>query len=89
MNLVHLKDCLQLAFHDKDRPAQIVKALESANKELAVIHWLVCTRDEQNLLILALQPSTRPIVEMLVIWAKQEGLGYEAMEQALEKARSV
>ena len=37
--------------------------------------------------ILAKDPSTRPVLALLVHWAKIEGLGYEAIEDALHKEK--
>ncbi len=81
-----LEKSLNNAFHDRDRPKRITEALSSGNFWFSKIHFDITSRDSTNMKILAQDPVTRPLLVLLVAWAKAEGLGYESMEQALEEA---
>tara|TARA_R100001086_G_scaffold248001_1_gene183810 strand:+ start:6528 stop:6803 length:276 start_codon:yes stop_codon:yes gene_type:complete len=79
-----LEKRLNNAFHDRDRPKEIVESLASGNYWLSKVHFEICSRDSTNMKILAKDPATRQLLILLVEWAKMEGLAYEAMEEALK-----
>ncbi len=79
-----LEQRLNNAFHDNDRPKEIVESLASGNYWFSKAHFEICSRDSTNMKILAEDPATRQLLVLLVAWAKMEGLAYEAMEEALK-----
>jgi hypothetical protein len=81
-----LEKSLNNVFHDRDRPKRITEALSSGNFWFSKIHWDIVSRDPTNMKILARDPVTRPLLVLIVAWAKAEGCGYESIEQALEEA---
>tara|TARA_R100000322_G_scaffold169456_1_gene141680 strand:+ start:152 stop:445 length:294 start_codon:yes stop_codon:yes gene_type:complete len=83
-----LEKSLSKAFHDRDRPKKITEALSSGNYWFSKAHFEICSRDSSNMKILAQDPVTRPLLVLLVAWAKAEGLAFEAMEEALHEEYS-
>ena len=74
---------LKKALISESNSETIADNLQKASRALEQVHWHICTRDSTNMKILAQDPSTRPVLALLVHWAKMEGLGYEAIEEAL------
>ena len=78
-----VKRTFQEALISESNSEAIADNLQKANRALEQVHWQICTRDSTNMKILAQDPSTRPVLALLVHWAKMEGLAYEAIEEAL------